>query len=102
MIHWKFGLIFFVCIELLYRSSLIYNQRLATEPLCVTLIKCPNEYTRFQYHLGWRSINLFTTLHNWSMLLRQCQIVQYEVYLSNLIRTADVILLVGVLIKNIY
>lgn len=101
MIHWKVVFCFFLCIELVYRLSVFYNSRLAIEPLCLTFIRCPNEYFRTKVHLGWKSISLMTQIDHWYKLLRQCRITEYQIYLFNIIGAIDVILLVLILVNVI-
>ena len=101
MINWKFYLIIFIFIELIYRLILIYNHRLAIEPLCITLINCPKEHIRLKYHLGFNRINFLTKFSNWYKSIYQCQIIEYDFYLSHIIRSIDIILFIVFLIHII-
>ena len=99
MIRWKSGLIIFVCIELLYRCILLYDDRFATEPVSFILSHCPCEYPRIQYHRGWRSVSITAQIYHWYQLCRQCRIIQYQLSLFKMIAAIDMFLFVLVLVN---
>ena len=101
MMHWKIVLIFFLFLELCYRLTVLYNPRLAIEPLCLTFIRCPNNYLRTKVHLGWNPASLMAKINHWHQIICQCRITHYQIYLFNVIGTIDVILLILILVNLI-
>jgi hypothetical protein len=99
MINWKYCLIIFILIELIYRLIIFYNYRLFLEPFYITLINCSNEFLRVKYHLGFKPINFITKFYNWYKILCRCQIIEFDFYLSTIIRSIEFILFIMLLIN---
>jgi hypothetical protein len=115
MINWKIFLAFLLIIEALYGSISHYNARLATEPFCLTYVHCPNQHMRLIYHYGSQetpSMGFFARLyhngllHNWYKLVERqnyrCQTIEFRIYLWDIVRAIDTVLLVGFLISVVY
>jgi len=101
MINWKYCLILFIFIELIYRLIIYYDSRLVTEPFYITLINCPNEYIRIRYHLGTRPLNILMKFYDWYKIISRCRILEYDFYLSNIIRMIDMMIFIIFLINII-
>lgn len=101
MIHWKYCLIIFIFIEVIYRLLILYNSRLSTEPFYITITNCPNEFLRLKCYLGIQPKNLIMKFLNWYKILFRCRIFQLDFYLSSIIRSIDIILFIALLINLI-
>jgi hypothetical protein len=98
MINWKFYLAILIFIELIYRLMIFYNNRLDTESFYITLINCPKEYIRLKYHLGLKPMMKF---YNWYKIINRCRIIELSFYLSSIIRSIDILLIIGFLMNII-
>lgn len=101
MINWKYCLIMFILIEIIYRLSIFYNTRLSHEPFYITIMKCPNKFPHIKYYFGSEPKSLIEKLSNWFKILFQCRIFEFNFYLSSIIRSLEIILFITLLIDII-
>ncbi len=99
MINWKYCLIIFILIELIYRLIIFYNYRLSIEPFYLTLINCPNKFLHVKYHLSFKPKNFMTKFYNWFKILYRCRIIELNIYLSYIIRSIEIIIFITLLIN---
>jgi hypothetical protein len=97
MSNWKYYLIVFIGIEIIYRLIGFYNRRFEREPIYVTLIKCPDESIHFRCHLGVTPADILAKVSNWYRILRGCRVIDVHCHLSSIIRSVDLVLFLGVL-----
>jgi hypothetical protein len=98
MINWKYCLVVFILIEFIYRLIIYSNARLFLEPFYITLINCPNDFLRFKCHLGLKRINFLTKFYHWYKMIYQCRIIELDFYLSNIIRSMEIVVFFVLLI----
>lgn len=84
--HWKYCLIIIILVELIYRLIIFVDSRCFFEPFYITLIKCPKEFLRLEYHLGLKSRNLLTKFYYWY----RCRIVEMDFYVLHIIRAMEI------------
>ncbi len=102
MINWKYCVIIIILIELIYHLLVFFNSRLSIEHFNITLIKCPKEFLRLEYHLGFKRRNFLMKFYNWYQMICRCRIIEFNFYFSYIIRSIEIILFLLVLINLIY
>ena len=86
MINWKYCLIIIILLEIIYRLLVFSNSRWSLEPFHITLIKCPKEFLRLDYHLGITSRNLLTKFYHWY----RCRVIELDFYFLHIIRAIEI------------